>query len=51
MSSNDNVMYESHEESAFDTISHKWSNFMERIAEMVGFDADKYDQPKQQKPP
>tara|TARA_B110000285_G_C14573696_1_gene359037 strand:+ start:65 stop:214 length:150 start_codon:yes stop_codon:yes gene_type:complete len=47
--SNENVMYESQEESAFDTISHKWSNFMERIAEIVGFDADRYEHPKQNK--
>ena len=42
----DNVMYSSHEESAFDTISDKWNNFMERIAELIGFDADRYDHRK-----
>ena len=42
----DNVMYEHNEdEGLFEELSHKWQNFIERLSEMLGFDADRYEKP------
>lgn len=46
----DNVMKSNDhdEDGVFDDLSHKWQNFVERGAEILGFDADRFEKVKDQ---